>query len=99
MYYGGGMYPALEKGAKHYHYPGWWESNSMYPFYVNLRKWEKPPKEYQAAFEAAAAEANIDMMAEYDFKKTQGVTQPHRQMRATARVRTSHDDSRATGCV
>jgi TRAP-type mannitol/chloroaromatic compound transport system substrate-binding protein len=56
------------KIAKHYYYPGWWESNSMYSFYINMKEWEKLPKEYQAAFEAAAAEANIDMMAEYDFK-------------------------------
>jgi TRAP-type mannitol/chloroaromatic compound transport system substrate-binding protein len=56
------------KIAKNYYYPGWWESNSMYSFYVNLKEWEKLPKEYQAAFEAAAAEANMDMMAEYDFK-------------------------------
>ena len=56
------------KAAPHYYYPGWWESNSMYSFYVGLKEWEKLPKEYQAAFEAAAYEANIDMMAEYDFK-------------------------------
>jgi TRAP-type mannitol/chloroaromatic compound transport system substrate-binding protein len=56
------------KVASHYYYPGWWESNSMYSFYVNAKAWESLPKEYQAAFSAAAAEANIDMMAEYDFK-------------------------------
>jgi len=56
------------KVAPHYYYPGWWESNSMYSFYVNTKAWEALPKDYQAAFEAAAAEANIDMMAEYDFK-------------------------------
>ena len=58
----------LYKIAPHYYYPGWWESNSMYSFYVNVKEWEKLPKEYQAAFEAAAYEANLDMMAEYDFK-------------------------------
>ena len=58
----------FNKVAPHYYYPGWWESNSMYSFYVNTKVWEGLPKEYQAAFEAAAAEANIDMMAEYDFK-------------------------------
>jgi len=58
----------LYKVASHYYYPGWWESNSMYSFYVNAKAWESLPKEYQAAFAAAAAEANIDMMAEYDFK-------------------------------
>jgi TRAP-type mannitol/chloroaromatic compound transport system substrate-binding protein len=56
------------KVAPHYYYPGWWESNSMYSFFVGTKAWEALPKEYQAAFEAAAAEANIDMMAEYDFK-------------------------------
>ena len=56
------------KVASHYYYPGWWESNSMYSFYVNAKAWESLPKDYQAAFAAAAAEANIDMMAEYDFK-------------------------------
>ncbi|HQS92997.1 MAG TPA: ABC transporter substrate-binding protein, partial [Polaromonas sp.] len=58
----------FNKVAPHYYYPGWWESNSMYSFYVNSKVWDGLPKDYQAAFEAAAAEANIDMMAEYDFK-------------------------------
>ena len=58
----------FNKVAPHYYYPGWWESNSMYSFYVNTKVWESLPKDYQAAFEAAAAEANIDMMAGYDFK-------------------------------
>ena len=26
----------------------------MYSFFVNIKEWEKLPKEYQAAFEAAA---------------------------------------------
>jgi TRAP-type mannitol/chloroaromatic compound transport system substrate-binding protein len=51
----------LNKVAPHYYYPGWWESNSMYSFYVNIKEWEKLPKEYQAAFEAAAYETNLDM--------------------------------------
>jgi TRAP-type mannitol/chloroaromatic compound transport system substrate-binding protein len=56
------------KVAPHYYYPGWWESNSMYSFYVNQKEWDKLPKEYQAAIEAACYEANTDMMAKYDFK-------------------------------
>ena len=56
------------KVIKNYYYPGWWESNSQYSFFVNTKEWEKLPKEYQAAFEAAAYEANLDMMASYDFK-------------------------------
>src|ERR1700730_15892877 len=56
------------KIAPHYYYPGWWEACSMYSLMVNIKEWEKLPKEYQAALEAACYEANIDMMAEYDFK-------------------------------
>ena len=56
------------KVAPHYYYPGWWESNSQYSFFINSKNWDALPKDYQAAFEAAAAEVNIDMMAEYDFK-------------------------------
>jgi TRAP-type mannitol/chloroaromatic compound transport system substrate-binding protein len=56
------------KIAPHYYFPGWWESNSMYSLYVNTKEWDKLPKEYQAAIETASAEANIDMMAKYDFK-------------------------------
>jgi TRAP-type mannitol/chloroaromatic compound transport system substrate-binding protein len=58
----------LYKDDPNYYYPGWWESNSMYSFYVSTKAWASLPKEYQAAFEAAAAEANLDMVAEYDFK-------------------------------
>ena len=56
------------KIAPHYYYPGWWEADSMYSMFVNIKEWEKLPKEYQAALEAACYEANLDMMAEYDFK-------------------------------
>jgi TRAP-type mannitol/chloroaromatic compound transport system substrate-binding protein len=63
----------FHKIAPHYYYPGWWETNAMFSFYVSIKEWEKLPREYQAAFEAAAYEANIDMMAEYDFKNPQAL--------------------------
>jgi TRAP-type mannitol/chloroaromatic compound transport system substrate-binding protein len=61
------------KIAPHYYYPGWWEADSMYSLFVNIKEWEKLPKEYQAAIEAASYEANTDMMAEYDFKNPQAL--------------------------
>ncbi|HMH17621.1 MAG TPA: TRAP transporter substrate-binding protein [Burkholderiales bacterium] len=61
------------KIAPHYYYPGWWEADSMYSLFVNTKEWEKLPKEYQAAVEAACYEANIDMMAQYDFKNPQAL--------------------------
>jgi TRAP-type mannitol/chloroaromatic compound transport system substrate-binding protein len=54
------------KVAKYYYYPGWHEPGSMLSFYVNLKEWQKLPKEYQQAFEVAAAEANLVMLAKYD---------------------------------
>ncbi|MBK8537602.1 MAG: TRAP transporter substrate-binding protein [Candidatus Competibacteraceae bacterium] len=56
------------KVAKFYYYPGWWEPGPVLSFYVNKEQWEKLPKPYQAAFEAAAAEANLTMLAAYDAK-------------------------------
>jgi TRAP-type mannitol/chloroaromatic compound transport system substrate-binding protein len=58
----------FHKVAKHYYYPGWWEGGPQISFYVNHKKWQELPPPYQAAFEAAAAEANIYMLAEYDAK-------------------------------
>jgi TRAP-type mannitol/chloroaromatic compound transport system substrate-binding protein len=56
------------KVAKNYYYPGWWEPATGVHFFVNKKEWEKLPKEYQEAFQAAAYEANITMQAEYDHK-------------------------------
>lgn len=58
----------FHKVAKNYYYPGWWESGPTIHFYVNKREWEKLPKEYQEAFQAAAHEANVTMTAEYDYR-------------------------------
>jgi TRAP-type mannitol/chloroaromatic compound transport system substrate-binding protein len=54
------------KVAKYYYYPGWWEGGPELDCFVNLKAWGELPKEYQAAFEAACHEANVDMMAKYD---------------------------------
>jgi TRAP-type mannitol/chloroaromatic compound transport system substrate-binding protein len=56
----------FHKVAKNYYYPGWWEGGPQLTFYVNLKKWQALPEAYQVAFETAAAEANITMLAEYD---------------------------------
>ncbi len=56
------------KVATNYYFPGWWEPAPGLSFYINRDQWGKLPSDYQAALAAAAAEANIDMLAEYDFK-------------------------------
>ena len=54
--------------AHNYYYPGWWEPGPGLSFYVNRKAWNALPSDYQAALEAAAAEANVGMMASYDAK-------------------------------
>ena len=54
--------------AKHYYYPGWWEPGPNLSFYVNQAAWDRLPSAYQNALEAAAAEANVHMLAQYDAK-------------------------------
>jgi len=56
------------KVAPYYYAPGWWEAGANFSFYVNIKDWEKLPKEYQAAFEVASYEAHVRMQAEYDAK-------------------------------
>jgi TRAP-type mannitol/chloroaromatic compound transport system substrate-binding protein len=54
--------------APFYYYPGWWEPGPQLSFYVNRPQWEALPRPYQAAFEAAAQEASLLMLAAYDAK-------------------------------
>ncbi len=58
----------LVKVAPHYYSPGWWEAGPQLSFYVNIKEWEKLPKEYQAAVEAASYECHVIMQADYDAK-------------------------------
>jgi len=54
------------KVAKFYYYPGWWEGGPAISFFSNIAKLNELPKSYQAALQAACAEANNVMMAKYD---------------------------------
>jgi len=54
--------------APYYYYPGWWEPGPALTFYVNRDAYDALPSLYQDALEAAAAEANVRMLAEYDHK-------------------------------
>ncbi|OWW22023.1 TRAP transporter substrate-binding protein [Noviherbaspirillum denitrificans] len=56
------------KVAPYYYTPGWWEAGLQVSFYIGIKEWEKLPKEYQAAIEAASYEAHVVMQAEYDAK-------------------------------
>ncbi|HEU0201292.1 MAG TPA: TRAP transporter substrate-binding protein [Burkholderiaceae bacterium] len=58
----------LHKIAKFYHYPSYWDPCGQITMYVNAKAWEGLPKEYKAIFEAACAEAHVDMQAKYDYR-------------------------------
>lgn len=61
------------KVAKHYYFPGWWEPSTMASLIVNLKQWESLPKDYQAAFEAAAFEANVRIISTYDARNPEAL--------------------------
>ncbi|MGE5517872.1 MAG: TRAP transporter substrate-binding protein [Bacteroidota bacterium] len=64
---------AFHRVAKFYYYPGFWEGGSTVSSYVNLEQWNKLPKAYQAAYEAACAEANQFMSTRYDVQNIAGL--------------------------
>jgi TRAP-type mannitol/chloroaromatic compound transport system substrate-binding protein len=56
----------LNKIAKYYYYPAWWETSTCNHIVVNLTKWNELPKSYQSIFSAAAAFVNSEVTAKYD---------------------------------
>ncbi len=64
---------AFYRVAKYYYYPGFWEGGSTISAYVNQEQWAKLPRPYQAAFEAACAEVNLQMQAKYDVQNIIGL--------------------------
>lgn len=56
----------FSKVAPFYYYPGWWESNSMVGAFMNIKKWNELPKQYQEALTVACYEACVWMMGQYD---------------------------------
>ncbi len=75
----------LNKAAKFYYYPGWWEPGPTLEVQVNKSAWEKLPKEYQEIFKTAAMDANINMLSQYDAfnrKALKSLTESGTQLKA-----------------
>ncbi len=75
----------MNKAAKFYYYPGWWEPGPTLEVQVNKSAWEKLPKEYQEIFKAAAMDANINMLSQYDAfnrKALKSLTESGTQLKA-----------------
>jgi TRAP-type mannitol/chloroaromatic compound transport system substrate-binding protein len=54
------------KVAKYYYTPSWWEGSAQITSLVNAAAWESLPTTFKNAFEAAANEQTMLMMAKYD---------------------------------
>jgi TRAP-type mannitol/chloroaromatic compound transport system substrate-binding protein len=74
-----GPYDDLRLGiyneARYYYYPGWWEPGTTFDVQVNKQAWEKLPKEYKVAFQAACSETYMKILAEYDRKNSEALSE------------------------
>lgn len=57
---------SLNKVAKYYYYPGWWEGSATLSLFINQKAFDALPAEYKAVLKIAAAEANQWSTAKYD---------------------------------
>lgn len=74
----------LNKVAKYYYYPGWWEPGPTLEVQINLDEWKKLPPQYQAAIQTAAYESNATMLARYDTRNNEAL---ERLLKAGVEVR------------
>jgi TRAP-type mannitol/chloroaromatic compound transport system substrate-binding protein len=63
----------LQKAAKYYYYPGWWEGGTMLHVQVNKAKWEALPAHYQTILGAAATETTQFVVGRYDAQNPQAL--------------------------
>lgn len=65
----------LDKVAKYYYAPGWWQLGDQLDFYINKDAYATLPPTYQAIVEAATYQANMMMLALYDNKNADALAQ------------------------
>ncbi len=56
----------LQKVAKYYYTPGWWEGSAQVSMYVNDKAFNDLPKQYQSLIETACRAAGPNLIAKYD---------------------------------
>jgi TRAP-type mannitol/chloroaromatic compound transport system substrate-binding protein len=61
----------LHQAAPYYYSPGWHEPSTVNELTVNVKAWEKLPKEYQHMIETAAYKMNILALAEFDARNVE----------------------------
>ena len=63
----------LNRVARFYYYPGWWEGGPNVSAYANREAFDGLPKAYQEAWRTACKAANINMLAQYDHLNVQAL--------------------------
>ena len=61
------------KVAPYYYYPGWWEGSLALCFFFNQSEFEALPENYKSLLRTASRAANVEMLAEYDYKNPQAI--------------------------
>lgn len=79
----------LNKVAKYYYYPGWWEPGATLEVQFNLNEWKKLPSEYQEAIRTAAFESNTIMLSRYETRNNEAL---ERLIGAGVELRAYSDD-------
>ena len=60
----------LDKAAKFYYYPGWWEPSTTFDVQVNIDAWKKLPSNYQEIFKLACHQTYTSILTDYDQKNS-----------------------------
>ncbi len=63
----------LNKVAKFYYYPGWWEPGATLEVQINLDEWKKLPPQYQQILQTASYESNATMLARYESRNNEAL--------------------------
>jgi TRAP-type mannitol/chloroaromatic compound transport system substrate-binding protein len=64
----------LQRVAKVYHYPGWWEPQTSISIYINRTAYEGLPSAYKEALQSASDEVNALTLSAYDAQNPKALT-------------------------
>ncbi len=56
----------LNRVARHYYYPGWWEGGTQLSLYCNAKSWRLLAPELKAVIESASLAVHVSIQARYD---------------------------------
>lgn len=65
----------LHKIARYYYYPGWHEPGSVLELMINREAWAELPEDLRQLVRAVAAQANVDMLSEFEAQNAKTLRQ------------------------